>query len=134
MTRAFVCGCAGTALSEDERTFVRDARPWGLILFKRNVADREQLRALTDAFRETLGRDDAPVLDVADPLTHAVIGSRSYSQSPERVAAFGRAVMEGLLAGGVAPVIKHVPGHGRARVDSHLELPVVAGRPGSIAV
>jgi beta-N-acetylhexosaminidase len=187
MTRAFVCGCAGTALSDDERAFVRDARPWGLILFKRNVADREQLLALTDAFRDTLGRDDAPVLidqeggrvqrmgpphwpaypaavwfdaqggghtldsarlvarliahdlrevgitvdcapvlDVADPLTHAVIGSRSYSQSPERVAAFGRVVMEGLLAGGVGPVVKHVPGHGRARVDSHLELPVVA--------
>jgi beta-N-acetylhexosaminidase len=187
MTRAFVCGCAGTALSDDERAFVREARPWGLILFKRNVADREQLRALTDAFREALGRDDAPVLidqeggrvqrmgpphwpaypaaawfdghdggraldsarlvarlmahdlrevgitvdcapvlDVADPLTHAVIGSRSYSQSPERVAAFGRVVMEGLLEGGVGPVVKHVPGHGRARVDSHLELPVVA--------
>src|ERR1700723_4589045 len=62
MTRAFVCGCAGTALSDDERAFLREARPWGLILFKRNVADREQLRALTDAFRDTLGRDDAPVL------------------------------------------------------------------------
>src|ERR1700735_2745858 len=62
MTRAFVCGCAGTALSDDERAFVRDARPWGLILFKRNVADRQQLRALTYAFRDALGRDDAPVL------------------------------------------------------------------------
>jgi beta-N-acetylhexosaminidase len=187
MTRAFVCGCAGTALSDDERAFMRDARPWGLILFKRNVADRAQLRALTDAFRDAIGRDDAPVLidqeggrvqrmgpphwpaypaavrfdaeiggeraleaarlaarlmaydlkevgitvdcapdlDVSDSLTHAVIGSRSYSQSPERVAAFGRVVMEGLLAGGVGPVIKHIPGHGRARVDSHLEPPVV---------
>jgi beta-N-acetylhexosaminidase len=77
--------------------------------------------------------DCAPVLDVADPLTHAVIGSRSYSQSPERVAAFGRAVIEGLLAGGVGPVIKHVPGHGRARVDSHLELPVVAASRAELA-
>ena len=62
MTRAFICGCAGTELSDDERAFLREARPWGLILFKRNVADREQLRALTDAFRYALGRNDAPVL------------------------------------------------------------------------
>ena len=44
---------------------------------------------------------------------------------PARVAAFGRAAMEGLIEGGVAPVIKHVPGHGRARADSHFELPIV---------
>ncbi len=192
MTRAFVCGCSGLALSEDERAFLRETRPWGLILFKRNVESREQLRALTDDFRSTLGRDGAPVLidqeggrvqrmgpphwtpypaaarfdaeiggeralaaaklaarlmaqdlrevgitvdcapvlDVADAETHAVIGARAYGRDPGRVAAFGRAVMEGLMAGGVAPVVKHVPGHGRARADSHLELPVV---PASLA-
>ena len=69
--------------------------------------------------------DCAPVLDVADEATHAVVGSRAYGGDPARVAALGRAAMEGLLAGGVAPVIKHAPGHGRARVDSHLEVPVV---------
>ncbi len=67
----------------------------------------------------------APVLDVAEPGTHAVIGSRAYSEDPGRVAAFGRAVCNGHLDGGVAPVIKHMPGHGRTRADSHLELPVV---------
>jgi beta-N-acetylhexosaminidase len=69
--------------------------------------------------------DCAPVLDVADEATHAVVGSRSYGFNPARVAALGRAAMDGLLAGGVAPVIKHAPGHGRARADSHLEVPVV---------
>jgi len=187
MPKAFICGCAGLALTADERAFLREHDPWGLILFKRNVADRDQLRELTRSFRDCVGRagapvlidqeggrvqrmgpphwraypaaaaieaalepgkaeaaarliarliahdlneagitiDCAPVLDVADEGTHAAIGSRAFSFRPERVAAMGRAVAEGLLAGGVAPVVKHMPGHGRARVDSHHELPVV---------
>ena len=183
--RAFVCGCLSTRLAADELAFVRDADPWGLILFKRNVESREQLRALTSEFRAAVGRDDAPVLidqeggrvqrlgpplwpaypaaarfeargeraeeaarltmrliahdlreagvtidcapvlDVSDEATHAVIGSRAYSRDPGRVASLARAAMAGLTAGGVAPVVKHIPGHGRARADSHLELPVV---------
>jgi len=187
MARAFICGCAGLALSADEIAFLRESDPWGLILFKRNVGDREQLRALTESFRSAVGREDAPVLidqeggrvqrmgpphwraypaaarfdaslpvgdaedaarltarliahdlrevgitidcapvlDVAEPGTHAVIGSRALSERPERVAALARACAEGLMAGGVAPVVKHIPGHGRARADSHLELPRV---------
>jgi beta-N-acetylhexosaminidase len=187
MPKAFICGCAGFVLDEEERAFLRREDPWGLILFKRNVADRDQMRALTRSFRECVGRADAPVLidqeggrvqrmaaphwraypaaaaieaglgpsqpeaaarlvarliafdlaevgitvdcapvlDVAEPETHAAIGSRAFSSRPERVAAMGRAVAEGLLAGGVAPVVKHMPGHGRARADSHYELPVV---------
>ena len=187
MPKAFICGCAGFVLDDEERAFLRREDPWGLILFKRNVADRDQLRALTRSFRECVGRADAPVLidqeggrvqrmaaphwraypaaaaieaglepsraeaaarlvarliafdltevgitvdcapvlDVADAGTHAAIGSRAFSSRPERVAAMGRAVAEGLLAGGVAPVVKHMPGHGRARADSHHELPVV---------
>jgi beta-N-acetylhexosaminidase len=187
MPKAFICGCADLVLNAEERAFFRREDPWGLILFKRNVADREQVSALTRSFRECVGRADAPVLvdqeggrvqrmapphwraypaaaaiearvepsraeaaarlvarliafdlsevgitvncapvlDVAEPRTHAAIGSRAFSSRPERVAAMGRAVAEGLLAGGVAPVIKHMPGHGRARVDSHHELPVV---------
>jgi beta-N-acetylhexosaminidase len=187
MTLAFICGCAGTVLDEAERAFIRETQPWGLILFKRNVLDRAQMRALTDSFRELVGRADAPVLidqeggrvqrmapphwqaypsaatfgaladhnaaleaarlgarliahdlqevgvnvdctpvlDVAQTGMHAVIGTRSWSSEPARVADFGRAVAQGLMAGGVAPVLKHVPGHGRAQVDSHLELPIV---------
>ena len=187
MPKAFICGCAGLALNDEERACLRGQDPWGLILFKRNVADREQLRALMRSFRDCLGRADAPVLidqeggrvqrmapphwraypaaaaieaglepskaeatagliarliahdlneveinidcapvlDVAGEGMHNAIGSRAFSSRPERVVAMGRAVADGLLAGGVAPVIKHMPGHGRARVDSHHELPVV---------
>ena len=187
MPKAFVSGCAGLALTSEERAFLRLQDPWGLILFKRNVSDRDQVRALTRSFRECVGRaeapvlidqeggrvqrmgpphwraypaaaaieagltppraeaaarliarliaadlmevgitvDCAPVLDVAGEGMHTAIGNRAFSSRPERVAAMGRAVAEGLLAGGVAPVIKHMPGHGRARVDSHHELPVV---------
>jgi beta-N-acetylhexosaminidase len=187
MPKAFICGCSGLALTSEERSFLREEEPWGLILFRRNVGDRDQLRALIQSFRECVGRSDAPVLidqeggrvqrmgppnwraypaaaaieaglppsdaetaacltarliaddlievgitvdcapvlDVAEAGTHAVIGSRAYSQRPERVAAMGRAFATGLLAGGVLPVVKHMPGHGRARSDSHHDLPVV---------
>jgi beta-N-acetylhexosaminidase len=66
-----------------------------------------------------------PVLDLPQPDSHPVIGDRAAGDTVERAAALGRATCEGLLAGGVLPVIKHVPGHGRARVDSHVALPVV---------
>jgi beta-N-acetylhexosaminidase len=195
MTLAFICGCAGTALNAEERDFIRQSEPWGLILFKRNVADREQMRALADAFRDIVGRNDAPVLidqeggrvqrmgpphwqaypsaatfgaladhdgaiaaarlaarliahdlsevginvdctpvlDVAQAGMHAAIGNRSWSSDPSRVAAFGRAAAQEMLAGGVAPVIKHIPGHGRATVDSHLELPIVEASRAELA-
>lgn len=65
----------------------------------------------------------APVIDVAGPLTHPFLQRRIWSADPERVAALGRAAAEGLLAGGVLPVIKHLPGHGAANADSHHALP-----------
>ena len=67
----------------------------------------------------------APVLDLPAPGAIDVIGDRAFGADPERVAELGRAFCDGLLAGGVLPVIKHTPGHGRARVNSHHELPVV---------
>ncbi|KQS55559.1 beta-hexosaminidase [Brevundimonas sp. Leaf363] len=69
--------------------------------------------------------DCAPVIDVPTPGAHDIIGDRAYAQDPATVAQIGRAVAEGLLAGGVLPVIKHMPGHGRAFADSHKELPTV---------
>lgn len=69
--------------------------------------------------------DCLPVLDLAHPGAHDVIGDRAFGADPALVAALGRASCEGLLAGGVLPVIKHMPGHGRALADSHLELPRV---------
>jgi beta-N-acetylhexosaminidase len=69
--------------------------------------------------------DCVPVLDVPDPEGHEIIGDRAYGDTPGDVALLGRAACEGLIAGGVLPIIKHIPGHGRAKADSHLELPVV---------
>lgn len=69
--------------------------------------------------------DCLPVLDIPAPEAHGIIGDRAYGTEPELVAMLGRAACGGLLAGGVLPVVKHMPGHGRARVDSHESLPVV---------
>jgi beta-N-acetylhexosaminidase len=187
-----ILGCAGTTLTAEEVALFKDVKPWGFILFKRNIADPNQVRALTAALRETVGRSDAPilidqeggrvarlqpphwriyppgraygqlvandplvareitrlgarliahdlhalginvdcvpVLDVPDPKGHEIIGDRAYGDTPEQVATLGRAAAEGLLAGGVLPIIKHIPGHGRAMADSHLELPVVKAK------
>jgi beta-N-acetylhexosaminidase len=188
-TTAAILGCLGPTLSREEKAFFRRVRPWGFILFKRNVESPDQVRALVDALRATVDRPDAPVLidqeggrvqrlgpphwrryppgeaygalagndplvrrevtrlgarlmahdlaalginvdcvpvlDVPDPQGHEIIGDRAYGQTPNEVAVLGRAAAEGLIAGGVLPVIKHIPGHGRAKADSHLELPVV---------
>ena len=69
--------------------------------------------------------DCLPVLDVARPGMTAAIGDRAYSENPDLVARLGRAAADGLLEGGLLPVVKHMPGHGRATADSHLSLPVV---------
>ena len=189
MSSAAIYGCEGPVLTEEERRFFRDVRPWGFILFRRNVESPDQLRALTAALRETVGRADAPilidqeggrvqrlrpphwpayppgaayvkaatdplgarelarlgarliahdlaavgitvnclpVLDTPVPGAHDIIGDRAYAHDPATVAQLGRAVAEGLLAGGILPVIKHLPGHGRATADSHHALPVVS--------
>ena len=67
----------------------------------------------------------APVLDVRRPETHAAIGARSFGHDPVRVASMGAAMLDGLRAAGVVGVIKHMPGQGRATVDTHHHLPVV---------
>src|ERR1051325_11502997 len=188
-SRAFITGVSGLELSATERAFIRGERPWGFILFKRNVETPSQVSALVRELRNCLGEADAPVLidqeggrvarlgpphwpvyppgatfsalydldpalglnaarlssrliaaDLIDlgitvdclPLADvpvagadAVIGNRAYGTNPARVAASPRAVREGLERGGVLPVLKHIPGHGRATADSHFKLPVV---------
>ena len=187
-SKAFICGCTGPALNDQERAFIARERPWGLILFLRNIEEPTQIASLIASFRDLVGRDDAPVLvdqeggrvqrlgpphwpkyppaalfrrlpggieaqaeatrlaarimaadlrslgisidcmpvlDVPDPKGHAIIGDRAYSDLPGEVAALGKAAIEGMLAGGVLPVVKHIPGHGRAQADSHFDLPVV---------
>lgn len=69
--------------------------------------------------------DCAPVLDVPVAGSHDIIGDRAYSGDPDMIAKLGRASLEGFLDAGVLPVIKHIPGHGRAGVDSHRDLPIV---------
>ncbi len=75
----------------------------------------------------------APVLDVVHARTHPVLRNRCYGRDPSDVARIGRAVAEGLLAGGVLPVMKHMPGQGRADLDSHADLPVVSATPAELA-
>jgi beta-N-acetylhexosaminidase len=193
-----ILGLSGLALTDDERALIRAADPAGFILFSRNVADRAQLAALTDALRDLSGRADLPILidqeggrvarlkppewpefpaprrfaalyevapisaieaarangealavtlaeiginvdclpllDVAQPGADAVIGDRALGDEPMRVAALGRALLDGLEAGGVLGVVKHIPGHGRARADSHKQLPVVDASEEELAV
>jgi beta-N-acetylhexosaminidase len=78
-----------------------------------------------DLYRLGITVDCLPVCDVPQPGSHDIIGDRAYAEAPEPVALLARAAITGLMDGGVLPVIKHVPGHGRAHVDSHLSLPVV---------
>jgi beta-N-acetylhexosaminidase len=76
--------------------------------------------------------DCLPVLDVPAPGSHEIVGDRAYSDDPLVVGTLGRAAAEGLMAGCVLPVIKHMPGHGRATVDSHHRLPVVHASLGDL--
>src|SRR4051794_15050218 len=188
MNRAFITGLAGLTLAAEERDFLRDAQPWGLILFKRNISSPEQVRRLVEEARAAAGarlpvlvdqeggrvqrlgpphwavyppgaaygrlydRDAAagleaarlgarliaadlmalgidvdclPLADVPVVGADRVIGDRAYGDTPAKVAAVAAAIVDGLMTGGVLPVLKHIPGHGRATADSHEKLPVV---------
>ena len=188
-SRAFITGISGTELSAAEREFIGAVRPWGFILFKRNVESPSQVTVLIEQLREVVEHPDAPVLidqeggrvqrygpphwpaypagavfgrlfdiepalgllaarlsarliaddllrtgvtvdclplaDVPVPGADGVIGDRAYGTCPAKVAAIARAVADGLEQGGVLPVLKHIPGHGRATADTHFRLPVV---------
>ena len=190
MRTRVIYGCHGTELLPEERRFFADARPWGFILFGRNIAAPEQVRRLVAALRDcladehapvlidqeggrvarlkppfwkarppasrfgalknssmTAARDSAflnarliahelcelginvdctPVLDVPVAGADDVIGDRAFAHEPLTIIELGRAVIEGMLDGGVLPVMKHIPGHGRATADSHKALPRVA--------
>ncbi|HWW64776.1 MAG TPA: beta-N-acetylhexosaminidase [Sphingomonadaceae bacterium] len=89
-------------------------------------AARANAQAIATMLREAgINVDCLPLLDVRDREGHDIIGDRAFGFEPMRVSALGRATIEGLRAGGVVGVVKHIPGHGRARADSHVELPVV---------
>ncbi|GAB4237375.1 MAG: beta-N-acetylhexosaminidase [Methyloligellaceae bacterium] len=83
-------------------------------------------RRQADDLREAhITMNCAPVLDIPVPGAHDIIGDRAYGEDAESVAALGARVAQGYLAGSVTPVIKHIPGHGRARADSHEALPII---------
>jgi beta-N-acetylhexosaminidase len=188
-SRAFITGVSGLELTAQERAFLQAERPWGFILFKRNIDTPAQVSALVQQLRDCIDAPDAPVLidqeggrvqrlgpphwpvyppgavfgalyDIAPHLgetaarlsgrliaadlfelgisvdclpladvpvagADAVIGNRAYGTDPAKVARIGRAVTEGLANGGILPVLKHIPGHGRATADTHFRLPVV---------
>ncbi|MGR3467757.1 MAG: glycoside hydrolase family 3 N-terminal domain-containing protein [Shimia sp.] len=180
---AAIFGCGGTTLTDAERAFFGEVRPWGFILFDRNINDAAQTVALTQELRAAVGwhapilvdqeggrvqrlwpplathfqaaEDDlacedperafwlrgrliaedlravgidancAPLADIARPETTDRLRNRCYGADAASVARHARAMTDGMAHGGVLPVLKHIPGHGRARVDSHLELPRV---------
>ncbi|MFA5123072.1 beta-N-acetylhexosaminidase [Zavarzinia sp.] len=86
-----------------------------------------------DLFRLGIDVDCHPCVDLSVPGAHDVIGDRAFDSDPAVVAELGRAACDGLLAGGVLPVIKHLPGHGRAMADSHISLPLVTTALGELA-
>ncbi len=95
---------------------------WHLALRAAFLNARLIAQQLSDA---GINVDCAPVCDIPQPGAHDVIGDRAFHANPHVAAALARATARGLLAGGVQPVMKHIPGHGRAQADSHLSLPVV---------
>lgn len=176
-------------MSTAERDFIRSERPWGFILFKRNIETPRQVALLVEELRNSIGVSGAPILidqeggrvqrlgpphwpiyppgalfgalydidpalgqsaarlsarliaadldelginvdclplaDVPVEGADAVIGDRAYGTRPDKVASIARAVADGLMQGGILPVLKHIPGHGRATGDSHFRLPEV---------
>lgn len=102
------------------------ARDWPDAAAQRGGARAVRLRhRLIAAELRAVGIDGncAPVIDVRGPATHPFLARRCWADDPARVAELGRAAAEGLLAGGVLPVIKHLPGHGPVAADSHHDLP-----------
>ncbi len=188
-SKAFISGCKGLTITAEEKAFFAAERPWGFILFGRNIGEPDQISDLVASLRDSIGNPDAPVLidqeggrvqrikppivqqypngaaigeiyrrdqeqglraawlmsrlhafdlmrfgitvdclpvlDVPIEGSSDVIGNRAYGYDPKAVAEIGTAASAGLKAGGMLPVMKHMPGHGRAFVDSHHKLPVV---------
>ncbi|MEC9369223.1 MAG: beta-N-acetylhexosaminidase [Pseudomonadota bacterium] len=115
------------------------ARRFADLYIRDATAGSEALRQVTQLMASDLRAlginvDCLPVLDVPEAGAHDVIGDRAYGTEPSIVARLGRVAAEACLAAGVLPVIKHIPGHGRARADSHISLPVIDAALGELEV
>jgi beta-N-acetylhexosaminidase len=190
---ATILDATGLRLTAQEKALFSAVKPFGFILFARNMDTPDQVRALCDEMREVAGHDAvitvdqeggrvqrlrapiwrdwtppldfvqaaganaaqamyiryrliaqelhdvgidsncAPMVDVAGPQTHEFLRNRCYGTDAAQVAALGRAAADGMLAGGVLPVVKHMPGHGRATMDSHFDLPLVGAAHADLA-
>lgn len=184
-SKQVIFGCEGLSLKPEEYRFFASARPWGFILFARNIESPDQLSRLTAQLRDAVGWDCpilidqeggrvqrmrsphwreyppaldqmraaganagramylrnrliaeelhsvgidvncAPVADVLQPETHPIMHNRCYGADVDTVTAMCREAARGFLDGGVLPVLKHIPGYGRAVVDGHKDLPTV---------
>lgn len=182
---ASILGAEGLRLTVEEKALYRAVKPFGFILFARNIDSADQIRALCAEFRDTVGyncpitidqeggrvqrlrpplarqwlppldhaqiaggnaaramylryrliahellsmgidSNCAPMVDVAFDETHEFLRNRCYGETAAEVSALGRTVADAHLDGGVLPIVKHIPGHGRATLDSHYDLPRV---------
>ena len=187
--KAFICGIKGKKLSQKEILFLKKYKPWGIILFSRNIHSIKQTQRLTNQIKilfkdrkypilideeggrvsrlrnfidnskfsaeyfGTLFKKDkkkfkiyfniyikqfsyllnllginintVPNLDLRRKFSHKVVGDRSYSSNPKEISKIGDICINGFHKSGICTVIKHIPGHGLAKVDSHNKLPVV---------
>ena len=186
---ATIIGIREINLSKEERMFLKNNNPLGVILFRRNIDNPDQLKHLIKDIKDCLGRDSpilidqeggavarlvsphfseyppakyfgdiatndinkaisllelnyfnlgcelknlginfncAPVLDLYIKTANQVIGDRSFSSDPKIVSILAEKACMALKKAGIIPIIKHIPGHGRANVDSHLSLPIIS--------
>jgi len=189
LRKSFICGIKSTKLSNKEYLFIKKNKPWGIILFQRNINNINQVKKLTTSIRQIFndpfypilideegGRisrlknildnsifsakyfgdlyktnirkfnlyytvyinqisyvlnligvniNTVPVLDLRRNFSHNIIGNRAYSYNKKIINKVGTSCIDLFHKNGIATVIKHIPGHGLARKDSHLRLPVI---------
>ena len=185
MIAPFIFGCSGYKLTSEERDFFTEVKPFGFILFERNLKNKNQISDLTKELREVVGHQAVvlvdqeggrverlnpsiwktwsppleicqnlslelakeammiryqlisaelleigidtncvPVGDIANLTTHPILKNRCYGSDPKKIIEIAKAVANGCLDSGVFPVLKHIPGHGSTRNDSHISLPI----------
>ena len=188
--RAFICGLKSFSISDKEMKFLRKYKPWGIILFTRNIKNLSQIQKLTSKIRKIFndknypiiideegGRvsrlknifnnsyltpksfgkiydknkkkfsiylsiyidqiseilnligvniNSVPVLDLFRKGSHKIIGDRAYSSNPKKVSLIGNAIIKRFRMNGIQTIIKHIPGHGLAKSDSHYKMPIIS--------